>query len=92
MDYMLLVALDYPGGHLPPELLSRHIIKLYKAYWKVFIIFIPIGFLFFGNQVQYCEAGLCSKFADFKFRDFISSFIAYGNAYNGEWWLSLIHI
>lgn len=74
------------GGYLPPGLLSRHIIKLYKAYWKVFIIFIPIGFLFFGNQVQYCEADLCSKFADFKFRDFISSFIAYGNAYNGEWW------
>lgn len=77
---------DLRGGYLPSDTLARHIIKLYQAYWKVFVIFIPIGFLFFGSQIQYCEADLCSRFAVFHFQELISTFTAYGNAYNGEWW------
>lgn len=34
------------GTHNPKNSLSTHIVRLYTAYWKVFLIFIPIGFLF----------------------------------------------
>ena len=41
---------DTDGCHIPKKTLNRHIFSLYSAYWKVFLIFIPINFLFFHNQ------------------------------------------
>ena len=29
------------------------IVNLYKCYWKVFIIFVPLGILFFSKQPQF---------------------------------------
>ncbi len=44
---------DNDGIQIPKNSLSRHIFSLYTAYWKVFLIFVPIGFLLFHHQPQY---------------------------------------
>lgn len=61
--------------------------SLYVSYWKVFLIFIPIAFIFFGNQPIYCEdSTMCTRFALFRWRDFLMNFIGLDTTYNGEWW------
>lgn len=45
--------------------------KLYINYWIVFILFVPIGFIFFNNQLN--------------IREFILNFIGWSSSYNGEW-------
>lgn len=67
--------------------LIQHIKKLYISYWKVFVIFVPIGFLFFSNQPIYCaNEGICTRFANFSFQALISNFLGFSNSYNSEWW------
>lgn len=46
--------------------------KLYFNYWIVFILFIPIGFMFFLNK--------------FNLLEFILNFIGLVSSYNKEWW------
>lgn len=61
--------------------------KLYFAYWKVFVIFIPIGFIFFSNQANYCgEPFLCNRFAKFATKELISNFLGFTSTYCREWW------
>lgn len=61
--------------------------KLYFAYWKVFLIFIPIGFLFFSNQTTYCsEPFLCNRFAKLATKELISNFLGFTSTYCREWW------
>ena len=61
--------------------------KLYFAYWKVFVIFIPIGFLFFSNQTTYCsEPFLCNRFAKLATKELISNFLGFTSTYCREWW------
>lgn len=35
------------------NMVLRHIIKLYQSLWKVLFVFVPIGYMFFSNQVKY---------------------------------------
>ena len=44
---------DNDGIQIPKNSLSRHIFSLYTSYWKVFLIFVPIGFLLFHHQPQF---------------------------------------
>jgi len=61
--------------------------NLYFAYWKVFLIVIPIGFLFFANQGAYCqEQFIYTRFSNFSAREFISNFIGFTSTYDREWW------
>lgn len=61
--------------------------NLYFAYWKVFLIFIPIGFIFFSNQEHYCaEPFIYTRFANFSSRELISNFLGFTSTYNREWW------
>ena len=61
--------------------------KLYFSYWKVFLIFIPIGFLFFSSQTPYCtDAFIYTRFDVFSTRELISNFLAFSSTYNREWW------
>ena len=61
--------------------------KLYLAYWKVFLIFIPVGFIFFSNQGIYCsEPFLCNRFASLSTREMISNFLGFTSTYCREWW------
>ena len=77
---------DTDGCHIPKKTLNRHIFSLYSAYWKVFLIFIPISFLFFHNQQQYNTINSGQIFSTLYCPDFIATLIGYKNCYNGEWW------
>lgn len=67
--------------------LVSHYINLYSVYWKVFLIFIPIGFLFFSNQVQYCnEAEICNRFANYSLQAVILEFVGIRSSIVSEWW------
>lgn len=60
---------------------------LYFSYWKVFLIFIPIGFLLFRNQPVYCDdATVCDRFLQFNVKEFITSFFGFSSNYNFSWW------
>lgn len=68
---------------------ASEIIRLYCAYWKVFVIFVPIGILFFANG----EAELSSFCVRYLFGSgkamittVISDFIGWTSMLNGEWW------
>lgn len=68
------------------DLLGR-LKKLYFIYWKVFLVFIPIGFLFFSSQVPYCiDAFVYTRFDVFSTRELISNFLGFSSTYNREWW------
>ncbi|MGL5125900.1 MAG: acyltransferase family protein [Fusobacteriaceae bacterium] len=56
----------------------KRIKKLYINYWVIFIIFVPIGFLFFQKK--------------FIMTEFIKNFIGIINSYNGEWWFFKIYV
>ena len=67
--------------------LYRKIINLYTTYWKIFLIYIPIGYLFFSNQQQFCDAiTQHTRFAVFSLHTIISDFFAVTNLFNSEWW------
>ncbi|MDO5444281.1 MAG: hypothetical protein Q4F31_01505 [Eubacteriales bacterium] len=61
--------------------------NLYKAYWKVFLIFIPVGFLFFSVQPDYCtNTMICSRFRTFSLPEFAANFVGMRATFNLEWW------
>lgn len=69
--------------------ITSEIIRLYGAYWKVFIVYIPIGILFFANG----EAELndfCIRYLFNSKQNMItivlSDFIGWTSNLNGEWW------
>ena len=65
--------------------------KLYLKYWQVFVVFVPIGFVFFRNQIPYCEnESICSRFADFSVKDLILNLTGVMVSYNKEWWFVFI--
>lgn len=65
----------------------KSIKRLYLAYWKVFVVFIPIAFLLFAHQGQYCEnSGIWAIYGDFKWSEIIKNFFGVSSTLNGEWW------
>ncbi|MBR3661280.1 MAG: acyltransferase family protein [Bacilli bacterium] len=65
----------------------NNIKKLFINYWKVFFIFIPIGFIFFNNQIAYCEnISIYSRFSNFDKYDLIKNFLGFSHSLNSEWW------
>lgn len=65
----------------------NNIKKLFVNYWKVFLIFIPIGFTFFSNQKAYCEnITIYSRYSSFNKYDLIDNFLSLSSSLNGEWW------
>ena len=67
--------------------LGSDIIKLYKAYWKVLLLFVPIAFLFFSNQGQYCtDAVICSRYDGWTIKTFVENFFGLSRTFNSEWW------
>lgn len=52
--------------------------KLYINYWIVFIIFVPIGFIFFNRELN--------------IREFILNFVGWSSSYNGEWWFFRLYV
>ena len=65
----------------------ENIKKLFLAYWKVFIIFIPIAFLFFRSQSHYCDdPAIYARFSSFRWEEIIKNFLGVSASLNGEWW------
>jgi len=61
--------------------------KLYFAYWKVFLVFIPIGFIFFSSQTPYCtDPFIYTRFLNFTSKELCSNFLGFTSTYNREWW------
>lgn len=56
----------------------KRIVNFYKEYWKIFIIFIPLGYYL--------------KVYNFNFKIFILNFFSISNSYNGEWWFIKYYI
>ena len=67
--------------------------RLYFAYWKVFLVFIPIGFLFFSSQFPYCaDPFIYSRFDKFALRELLSNFLGFTSTYNREWWFLISYV
>ena len=61
--------------------------KLYVSYWKVFFIFVPLGFLFFHGQSDYCQnTAICHVYDHFELPVFLANLAGVQSGYNGEWW------
>ncbi len=56
--------------------LMDSVIALFKSYWKVFIIFIPIAFIFFGHEKGENINELCTRYSFEETRDMITAVIA----------------
>lgn len=69
------------------KLLQNSIVHLCKAYWKVFFVFVPLGFLFFGSTEAYCELeDVWEAFSEFDFKDFIANLVGWESTLCNEWW------
>lgn len=68
--------------------LHEVLLGLYRNFWKVFVIMIPIAFIFFSNQPSdfLSDTSLCSRYASFSLRDLAMNFLGLEFTYNSEWW------
>lgn len=72
--------------------LLKKIWGLYRVYWRVFLIFVPLGFLFFSKQPRYSKAFMWNRFARFSFGKFLQNLTGYASSYNGEWWFVRVFV
>lgn len=56
----------------------KQLFSFYKQYWLVFVIFVPIGFIFFGIP--------------FDIEEFVLNFIGIKSTYNGAWWYVFFYV
>jgi hypothetical protein len=64
----------------PSNILNKSYTRLKKIminYWVVFLIFIPMGLIFFGD---------IERFQNNSIMEFLRNFLALSSSYNGEWW------
>ena len=67
--------------------LEKRILAVYTQYWKVFFVFIPIGFVFFRHQSDYCNAtAYCHVFEQRGMQELFSALFCLKTPYNYEWW------
>ncbi|SHK79095.1 MULTISPECIES: acyltransferase [unclassified Fibrobacter] len=67
--------------------------RLYFTYWSVFLVFIPIGFLFFSSQDPYCaDPFIYTRYSRFVHREVISNFLGFTSTYNREWWFLISYV
>lgn len=65
----------------------KNIKRIFIAYWKVFLIFVPIGFIFFNNQIQYCiNPNIWNRYSNFDWSIVIGNFLGIRTDLNSEWW------
>lgn len=71
--------------------ISRKILKIYREFWKVFIIFVPIGFIFFRKQAKLTPYS--RAFRHFDLNIFILNFWGIDvSRYNAEWWFVMAFV
>lgn len=64
------------------------LLSLYRNFWKVFVIMIPIAFIFFSNQPSDFapDTSMCNRYAQLSLRDLAMNFLGLEFSYNSEWW------
>lgn len=71
--------------------ISRKILKIYTEFWKVFVIFVPIGFIFFRKQAKLTP--YYRAFRHFDLNVFILNFWGIDvSQYNAEWWFVMAFV
>ena len=71
----------------------NNIKKLYIAYWKVFVIFIPIALFFFRNQKAFCSTEyIYAIYNNLSWKKIIICFLGFSNSLNHEWWFLYSYI
>ncbi len=69
--------------------LAEDIWRLYRRFWRVFFLFIPIGFLFFARSGEGINP-LCTRFTLSDGRSLLRTLLVnltgYDTSLNGEWW------
>lgn len=69
------------------------VFNLYRRYWRVFLVFIPIGFLFFREaNVFLRKDAVIDVFSNFSFKELILNFLGLQFTYNREWWFLLTYV
>lgn len=68
--------------------LHEVLIGLYRNYWRIFVIMVPIAFIFFSKQPAdfMVDSMLCSRYADFTLHDLAMNFLGFEFTFNSEWW------
>ena len=69
--------------------IADEIIRLYRAYWKVFLVFVPIAILFFANGADELSS-YCTRYRFESITKLVSTvlsdFIGWTSNCNSEWW------
>jgi hypothetical protein len=68
---------------------TKKLIKFYTVFWALFIVFVPIGFLFF-NDVTIINQDTLRYVVDLKI--ILMSFLGMSNRFNGAWWFVTLYI
>ena len=63
--------------------------NFYQVYWFYFLIFVPVGLIFFRDVTLFQSDVLRY---DFNFMGFLKNFIGISSSYNGEWWFVWLYI
>lgn len=75
--------------------LFNSVVGLFKSYWKIFVIFVPVAFIFFRRSGDDIPA-LCTRYdvADVKtlISMILSNFFALSDSINSEWWFIQTYI
>lgn len=66
---------------------AKKLLGVYVEYWKIFVIFVPIAFLFFAEQGVYLQSEIrCGLYDNFSIKDVLLNFVGYRSSLNYEWW------
>lgn len=75
--------------------LFNSVVGLFKSYWKVFVVFVPVAFIFFrrsGDDIN----NLCTRYDVQDLRTLITmviaNFFAVADSINSEWWFIQTYI
>lgn len=74
---------------------KKSVVALYKSYWKVFLVFVPIAYCFFARTGPDINV-LCTRYAVTDKKELaaslLSGFIGYRHTINSEWWFFLCYL
>ncbi|MDE5765034.1 MAG: acyltransferase [Ruminococcus sp.] len=75
--------------------LFNSVVRLFRNYWKVFVIFVPIAFIFFrrsGEDICYLSTRYDVQDVKSLITTVISNFFALSSSINSEWWFIQTYI
>lgn len=68
---------------------KKRIVALYKTYWRVFLIFVPVAYVFFarsgGDINPLCTRYTVTSWAE-TLKTVVFNFVGYQSTLNSEWW------